>query len=316
MTSTAKRAALVLFFGFFARCDQSLNPKGIYEERLVVYSILTAERDTQFVRLYRTYDPPGYDPGAVTTDNAVTNAVVSITGAPAFRDTSLPRPDTSRYSTKIRAYVSHPFTVAPGATYSLDVLTPAQEKATAAATVPGNASVLISTPFVLDDPRVFTDDIGIYLTLSPITHGYIVRILFQFEITVGGTVETRYEEIPQSIQTVDNVVYPFYPKLTRRFSGQRIGAQEFVSFSKTAYVHAESSVRVKYQSQQLKFKGVLVVVTQVEPNLYKYYNIANGFQDENSIRTDQPDFTNIQGGIGVFGAMTHDSLFHVLPTDF
>jgi hypothetical protein len=48
--------------------------------------------------------------------------------------------------------------------------------------------------------------------------------------------------------------------------------------------------------------------TQVEENLYKYYNLANGFQDPYSIRTDQPDFSNIQGGLGIFGAMTLDSV--------
>jgi hypothetical protein len=50
------------------------------------------------------------------------------------------------------------------------------------------------------------------------------------------------------------------------------------------------------------------ILTQVEPNLYMYYNLANGFQDEFSIRTDQPDYSNIQGGFGVFGAMTVDTV--------
>jgi hypothetical protein len=50
------------------------------------------------------------------------------------------------------------------------------------------------------------------------------------------------------------------------------------------------------------------VLTQVEDNLYKYYNIVNGFQDEFSIRTDLPDYTNIRGGVGLFGAMTEDSV--------
>ena len=316
MSFSKKYVLIACAFSVLAGCDQAFSPKGIYEERLIVYSILTAEKDTQFVRVYLTYDPPGFDPNAVKTDNAVTDAIVSIPGGPAFRDTSVRRADTVRYSTDVRAYVSYPFNVAPGATYTLDVSTSTHGNATATATVPGNGSVLIASPFVLDAPGVFNDDISIYLTLSPIAHGFITRMLFQFEIMVSGSPVIRYEEIPQVTQTIDGVIYPFYPKLTRRFSGQRVGAQELISFSTPAYVYAANSVRLKYQNQQLKFKAVVVVLTQVETNLYKYYNISNGFQDENSLRTDQPDFTNIRGGIGVFGAMTLDSAVHVLPDNF
>ena len=89
-----------------------------------------------------------------------------------------------------------------------------------------------------------------------------------------------------------------------------------MSFQKSAYEYALNQVRLRHQNDQLKFRSVLFVMTQVEPNLYNYYNIVNGFQDPNSIRTDHPDYTNIQGGIGVFGAMTHDSTLYTLPDDF
>jgi hypothetical protein len=49
------------------------------------------------------------------------------------------------------------------------------------------------------------------------------------------------------------------------------------------------------------------VLTQVDANLYTYYHIVNGFQDEITIRTDQPDISSIQGGVGMFGAMAVDT---------
>ncbi len=56
-------------------------------------------------------------------------------------------------------------------------------------------------------------------------------------------------------------------------------------------------------------RRALFVLTQTEENLYKYYNIANAYQDQISVRTDQPDWTNINGGLGVFGAMIEDSTY-------
>jgi len=51
----------------------------------------------------------------------------------------------------------------------------------------------------------------------------------------------------------------------------------------------------------------------VEPALYNYYGIANGFRDPNTIRVDEPDFTNIAGGVGVFGGFVQDTLVVALP---
>ena len=64
-----------------------------------------------------------------------------------------------------------------------------------------------------------------------------------------------------------------------------------------------------YSADRIRIKGVWFVLTQVEQNLYTYYSIANAFQDAHSIRLDMPDWTNVQGGYGVFGGMVEDSLY-------
>lgn len=299
-------------------CDEAFNPKGVYDEQLVVYSVLTAETDTQFVRLFLTYNPPGFEPNEVITDNAITNALVSISGSPPLRDTTIARLDKSRYSNGIHAFVASPFKVLPGTTYNLSVSTPSKGNAAATTTAPGKGTIFIGTPFVLGEPDRYSDEVNLNLILSPVTRGYLIRLYIRYEITVGGNTLVQYEEAPQTVQTVDGEVIPNFPKLTRRvsFSGPGAENREFVSFQKAAYEYGLNQVRLRHQSDQLKFRSILFVMTQVEPNLYSYYNIVNGFQDPNSIRTDQPDYSNIRGGIGVFGAMTHDSTVFTLPLDF
>jgi hypothetical protein len=50
-------------------------------------------------------------------------------------------------------------------------------------------------------------------------------------------------------------------------------------------------------------KAVLRILL-LDENLAAYYSAQKTFLDEFSIRINQPDFTNITGGVGVFGVYT------------
>jgi hypothetical protein len=66
---------------------------------------------------------------------------------------------------------------------------------------------------------------------------------------------------------------------------------------------------LKSRYGEVNVTRALYVLTQVDANLYTYYSVVNGFLDPYSIRTDLPDFTNITGGVGLFGAIVEDSLY-------
>jgi len=62
-----------------------------------------------------------------------------------------------------------------------------------------------------------------------------------------------------------------------------------------------------------RWTNVVFILAQVDLHLYNYYNVANAFRDPYSTRIDQPDYTNIGGGVGVFESMVHDSAFFTFP---
>jgi hypothetical protein len=91
-------------------CYEPFSPKGQFQERLVVYSVLSNDCDLQYVRVCSSYEVPAYDPFVNTAHNAITGAQVVITSGKethVFRDILLPHTDTSRYKTPLRAYVSN-----------------------------------------------------------------------------------------------------------------------------------------------------------------------------------------------------------------
>jgi hypothetical protein len=61
------------------------------------------------------------------------------------------------------------------------------------------------------------------------------------------------------------------------------------------------------------FTQALFYVVQFDVALWNYYSVANMFRDKLSVRTDEPDYTNINNGTGVFGSTTVDSLVWPIP---
>ncbi|HEX9829358.1 MAG TPA: DUF4249 family protein, partial [Bacteroidota bacterium] len=81
-------------------CDDTINPSAAFIPRMAVYSVLTTQSDTQFVRVYASYNPDDNNPENNPDELSVTDATVTITDGSTtytFRDTTIARPDTSRY---------------------------------------------------------------------------------------------------------------------------------------------------------------------------------------------------------------------------
>jgi len=295
-------------------CDEPFSPKGPFQEKVVVYSVLSHQTDTQFVRLFLTYDPPGFDPLEQNIDRQIVGAQVTMSDGNqtvAFRDTTIARWDTSRYTTPIRAYVGHPFRPVGGRTYSLTIQTPQHGIVTSATTVPGPAIVDVVNPYVLTDPaRYPTLDIVVALFIAPATRGYLTRFFIEYEIVAATSSFIERVEVPSFLRFVQDQPQKLYPALARRISGGNLAGdnRETSTFSVQAYSYALAEVRSKYAGNIIRFRRAIFFATQVDVNLYNYYNIANGFQDPYSIRQDLPDYTNIKGGLGMFGAFTVDSV--------
>ena len=290
-------------------CENSFDPKGAYTEQLAVYSILSSRSDTQYVRVYRTYNPFGFNPLENTSDTPVQNAQVTLTeGSNEYqlKDTTIQRVDKSRYTDDLHAYVGYPFALQRGRVYTLTVRSD-RGNVNASVSVPGPGRIDANNAFVMAEPERFRDDISLTIRISPVTRGYLVRIYLDFEYLDRGNWVLRRAEVPFSVSAgSDGAPILVYPRLTQRRMDLIVSAEP-VDFSLAAYQALLTQLEQQYGQQGFRPVSATFILTQVENNLYKYYNIVNGFQDEYSIRTDLPDFSNIRGGVGLFGAMTDDS---------
>lgn len=311
-------AACALILG----CEESFTPKGEFREEPVVYAILSNLSDTHYARLYRTYDPPAYDPFEHGTDNPVTGALVRITDGTTqwmFRDTLVARADSSRYTSPIGAYVFSPLQMVRGRQYTLFVQPQGGPAKSATAMMPelGYISIFRNQGAIIGQ-SVSDRSIGIRATVPTTTKGYMVRFHVTFDALENAVWVPHRIEIPYFIRSVDlpEETYQYY-ELTR--SNDESGTfgtvlTHIVDFDIDSYKLVISRLYRKYGSGAVRFKQAILTLTQAEQQLYNYYNISRGFRDPNSIRVDEPDYTNIKGGAGVFGAFAVDSIVVNLPT--
>jgi len=315
MRTTA--TSLVLLVVVLVGCEKPFTPKGPFVQKLAVFGILSNTSDSQYVRVFKTYDPPGFDPYEVLEDQAVRGALVTVgEGASVVRyaETAIPRTDKSRFSDNILAYVAPKFRVRPGAIYTIDVNTPSDGVAHASITVPDTGWLGLLNPYALAGTEN-EDLLAVQLRISSFALGYMVRFYVQYDLLKGSTWIPTATEMPGWMVIVDSTKYFGYPKLVRRSTTPGLPGTwqiESVYFMPSAY-HEKVGELGRLYGKTMRLRRLFFVLTQVEQNLYMFYNLANGYQDAISIRLDMPDWTNISGGIGVFGAMVEDTVYADIP---
>jgi hypothetical protein len=318
----------VLMFLTMFGCQQQFEPNGAYDERLVIYAILRMDTDTQYVRVYSTYDPHKHNPLTHSTDTEVTDATVIVsdgTKMVQFHDTLVVRADTTTvYGTAMHTYVAYNLKPSSGKVYTLTVDSPSKGKVNAAVEtfIAGNIYLTGNIYKTLSAPKEPTEDTAIVvrLKLGPKAPAYIARFMIRYRQLVGTTWITKTIEVPYFVQQREswNDYTALYPSiLPRGFNATSdIEGEEIASFSIEAYVSTIRYLRYSVGASRLEFIGAYFTLNQVDQGVYAYYSSTHQVSDKISIRLDQIDYSNISGGYGLFGMMTHsESQFIVLPKD-
>jgi hypothetical protein len=313
---------LVLIAAMLAACNQPFDPRGELDRKPVVFSVISTDRAQQFVRVEWSYMPEGYDPASYTSDAFISDAVVTINTGGLTRklnDTTLVRLDTSRFRFPIRAYVANPLKADYGSLYTLRVQTSGGETATASFVMPARPMLTIdlASTAVIDHPSEHDTAANILfpMTFGNGSYGYVARFFVYYDVLKNGEWIEERLEVPSRYAASDYhsmnlVVYPQLAALGNTNKGVGVYKNQLYAgrLGQVAYV--------QYGSTNIIFKWAVFVVTQVESNLYKYYNLTHSYRDIHSIRLDEPMYSSLSGGTGVFGGYTIDSLVRPLPEFF
>jgi hypothetical protein len=300
----------------FVGCDDSFSPNAPYTPRLVVYSILSNDRTIQVVRVAVTSNPSEIFSNStvpVPLPEDLRVEVHSNNGTQAFRDTVLLVQTNDGTFAPTKAFLAPSFAVQPGTTYQLNVSAPSFETVTATTHVPDTADLsLFNTP-VLNSPNQFTSSFFARVRFFGTPKGYLLRVFVEYEVQETETSQVIRIEIPLGPGFKgpgwEDAAFPQLEKLE--------GGALDVRYYHSLYLLTLYEVLLnRHPHSVVIFKSVVAELVQLEEQAYNYYNIANGFNDQLSIRSDSPEYSNVSGGYGLFGAYTFHRYTHTLPADF
>jgi hypothetical protein len=307
----------------FVSCNQPFDPRGPLDRQLVVFTVFSTDRSAQFVRVNSTYMPDGFDPASYVAEPWLSDASATlkvVVKTCILRDTMLARADTSRYKTPMRMFTLSPFTPERGKTYLLTVHSASAGQAISSVVIPAKAAITLASPAyaILETPLTATPEWVIPYTVNvgEGAGGYTSHLYIYYDVLKGSAwVEERVEVPlePLNKDTTYSLDQPIYDELHQVTITKRATVQFRAGYLQTII---KRLTKVQYVNTHLIYKWIVLTVLQTDKNLFNYYKSVRGYQDPLSIRLDQPLYSRIDGGVGMVGAYTLDSLTVVLPEVF
>lgn len=294
-----KKIALILFIVIsallFYACNNTFDPNAPFRERYVLSGIMRNDTSLQIVTLSKSYQPgDGYNPFTNTKDPAVIGAQVNLWYRDTLypmRDTTIVRQDTSRYEDSVHCY------------YVNNLMPQQNEYVEIQAVMPNGILLKSSTKLPEVDPGSFfnkfddksvpppdpsKNDITVEWASMPNTI-YLPRIYITYYVK-NSSVKKEWP-VPLFYDTENGKQVPIYPTQTKT---------NFVSISMATITQALNEIPQGDYKKNFSIGGFDVEVTVYDPYLSTYYFSLQTGADSYTVRLDAPDFSNVQGGYGIF----------------
>lgn len=277
-------------------CNQPFEPDGPANSKLVVYSILNGASSTQYVRLAATYAsaPPPSLRGASVSMTANGRTV-------QFRDTTIATVDANGAPVSIPVFVATQMPITGGDSYALHVTDPSGLKADVRTTA------LVPPDFAITNAKVLNRSVRSQIILNTnfgsFNGAFVMHFYLDFYAFVNGGWELQQEEVPlRSYEEMNGTLVRVYPTLDLVRTHAASRATVPIRYDTLQYDQTRAEVISRYPAVPVVWLRARFVLTQIDDVLYNYYYVNNGPRDNSTIRMDQPDYTNIPRGLGVFGS--------------
>ena len=277
-------------------CDESFNPKAPFKEQYVLNCIIKGDSTSQVAMLSKTYDVSGFDPNTNNIDPSISGAQVYIKWRGKLiqlRDSSITRTDTSRYKGPVKFYYTNAFK--PASNDSLEITA-----------IPAPGIILSSKtklPFKVNFANSPTfikgDEIALDISWNAYDYGlfFLPRMKIYYQKRNEIPVVTHFYEVPVDYSVSNGIESPVYPGIS-----PALGI-EFVRSNIDKAMLQISNGDDKLNYRFLRIDLELLIFDQF---LAGYISTTNGFLDNLSIRLDEPNYTNINGGLGIFGGYEYN----------
>ncbi len=292
---------LILTVLMIYSCEDTLDPNAPFRERYVLTGVIRSDTSLQVVTVTKSYRPPQLDPYSYKDDPAVAGAEVNMWYKDTLyelRDTVLMREDSSHFSYPIHCYYVNNLRPAPDQYVDIEALLP-------------NGLLLQSftkTPEV--DYSFFnpSSDQAIPPTQHP-SYFYVkwkqldnelYSPKIQIVYYIKGNPDKQIMLVPLRYFQKNGTNIPIYP--------QQTNVNEITIDMETINATMRTIARDDPAKGNYSIVEMDVQMIVYDPNLSTYYSSMQEATDGFTVKLDQPDFSNVTGGFGIFGSYVKTEL--------
>ena len=291
------KLVIIGFIGFiFLSCEQDFNPYGDYFERYAFTCVLKSDQNYQVATLYRSYRPNGYDPFTYTEDPSVVGADIRIwynDSVFVFEDTSVVRIDTSRYKTPFKYYYNNKFIVGNRKTIELEVLLPNGKRLRSTSVTPGQINYNDQSDVIIPAGGKSIIQI-IWNTLDDGTF-FSPRMVIRYKQNINGEIVDKTKDVPYKYVNQGGIQVPVYPAP----SASATIVYDLSAITKTL---EEISAGDPNKQNYSILQKIIFSVDAFDLPTSRYVSSTGGTIDDLTVNVDVADYTNIEGGFGLFGS--------------
>jgi hypothetical protein len=286
-------------------CDESFEPKATFDEKVVLECIIecslqnSAIVGTAVALVSKTYNVAGTNPAVNIEDPAIKGAhVVLIVGSDtvAFQESSIARTDTSRYHSRQTLYFCQRGFQSGDLVHLIATL-PDGRVLRSQTTIPQFKRLESTPPFrqgVTTIPKAYgTNWVLNWDDFSGGEHLFFPSLKIQYTLVADTLKVDRFFPVPLRLVARDGTLLPVYPS----YQTEKQCSFEFAAMD-AAMANLSASDPIK---QNYKIRGFLFNILEYDFALSRYYSSTNGYLDQFSLRLDQSVYSNIAGGLGIFG---------------
>ncbi len=291
---------------FSLSCKDTFDPETPYQDQYVLNCIVRGDSLMQVATLSKTYNVNGANSLSNSVDPSIIGAQVYMKWKGQIfqlRDSSIVRSDTSRYKDPFHFYYTTAFTPSIHDSVSITAIPKEGLVLTSKTRVPNGVlfqfspTYILPTTFSLNMSWIESDGNNLFLPR--------LKILYKKRNETPSVLHSL--EIPVTYNITGNSKTPVYPGISQ---GSIIEYQKNMIDDYMLKV-SEGDDKINYQFYDLEF-DVLIF----DQFLAGYISTTNGFLDNLSIRLDEPNYTNINGGLGIFGAYIYNNITVYLTSDY
>ncbi|MGE5400593.1 MAG: DUF4249 family protein [Ignavibacteriales bacterium] len=301
---------------FNISCEETVNPKAEFKQQYILTCIINVSSDTVRAVISRTYDVDGFNPDINNVDPAVSGAVVTIyQGNQSFqlREGSRIRTDTSRYSNKQQYYYATGIKFLAQKDIKIVAQLKSGEVLSAVTTPPESNDFKFSYTFPDGiDPKVNWYLAGEYYTFSwePVNsdHFAFPRLSILYRKDINGRKVEFLTQVPATYIKQGDKQIPYYPLYSQADSCS------FEYRCIDSALHKVANGDPNTTDYFLKY--VQVDMMEFDKALTSYYSSTKGVLDNFSIRSDETVYSNINGGLGIFGCYRITSVRKLLDASY